>query len=62
MLVLLRKVGEEIVIGKEVIVRVARVSRNRAFLAVEAPRNVRVGRQEIRLAETESIARQTSVK
>jgi carbon storage regulator CsrA len=51
MLVLLRKVGEEIVIGRQVIVRVARVSRNRAFLAIEAPENVRVDRKEIRLAK-----------
>ncbi len=51
MLVLLRKVGEEIVIGKEVIVRVVRVSQNRAFLAIEAPKSVRVDRKEIRLAK-----------
>ena len=51
MLVLSRSVGEELVIGKEVIVRVAGVSGNRAFLAIEAPRRVRVDREEIWLAK-----------
>ena len=51
MLVLLRKVGEEIVIGNGVIVRVLRVSRHRAFLAIDAPKSVRVDRKEIRLAK-----------
>jgi carbon storage regulator len=51
MLVLSRNVGEELVIGKEVIVRVAGVSGNRAFLAIEAPRKVRVDREEIWLAK-----------
>jgi carbon storage regulator len=51
MLVLSRKVGQSIVIGKEVIVRVVRLSSNRAFLAIEAPESVRVDRNEIRLAK-----------
>ena len=51
MLVLSRKAGQSIVIGKEVIVRVVRLSGNRAFLAVEAPESVRVDRSEIRLAK-----------
>ena len=51
MLVLSRKAGQSIAIGKEVIVRVVRLSGNRVFLAVEAPKNVRVDRSEIRLAK-----------
>lgn len=51
MLVLLRKVGESIVIGTEVFVRVASVSGNRVSLAIEAPQNVRVDRKEIRWAK-----------
>jgi len=47
MLVLLRKVGEEIVIKDEISVRVVRVSRNRAFLAIEAPAKVSVDREEV---------------
>ena len=55
MLVLSRKVGEEIVIGKGVIVRVARVSQDRAFLAIEAPRDVPVDREEIRFAKNRKL-------
>ena len=53
MLVLSRKVGEEIVIGKtdEVIVGVARVFRDRVSLTIQAPMNIRVDREEIRLAK-----------
>ena len=51
MLVLSRKVGQSIAIGKDVIVHVVRLSGNRAFLAVEAPESVRVDRNEIRLAK-----------
>lgn len=51
MLVLLRKVGEEIVIKDEISVRVVRVSGNRAFLAIEAPAKVLVDRKEVWLAK-----------
>ncbi len=51
MLVLSRKAGQSIVIGKDVIVRVVRLSGKRAFLAVEAPQSVPVDRSEIRLAK-----------
>ena len=55
MLVLLRKVGEEIVIGREVIVSVARVARNRVYLTIEAPATVRVDRKEIWLAKNREL-------
>lgn len=51
MLVLSRKVGEEIVIGNEVIVGVGRVFRDRVALTITAPMSVRVDREEIRLAK-----------
>ncbi len=51
MLVLLRKVGEQIVIGRDVVVGVARVTSQRVYLTIEAPANVHVDRQEIRLAK-----------
>jgi len=47
MLVLVRKVGEEIVIKEKISVRVVRVSGNRAFLAIEAPAKVPIDRKEI---------------
>ena len=47
MLVLSRKIGEEIVIGAGVTVRVARLSRSQVALAIDAPRSVSVVRKEI---------------
>jgi carbon storage regulator CsrA len=55
MLILLRKVGEDIVIDRRIIVSVARVTRNRVYLTIEAPANVRVDRQEIRLAKNREL-------
>ena len=51
MLVLSRKIGEEIVIGRVTCVRILRVSGNRVILAVEAPNTVPVDRKEIWLAK-----------
>ena len=62
MLVLSRKVGQSIVIGKEVIIRVVRLSSHRACLAIEAPKNVRVDRNEIRLAKDREPRGRVSVK
>lgn len=47
MLILLRKVGEEIVIGGEIFVSVARVTRTHVSLAITAPASVGVNRKEI---------------
>lgn len=55
MLVLSRKAGEEIVIGEEVIVGVARVFRDRVSLTIKAPMSVRVDREEIRLAKKQEL-------
>ena len=51
MLVLTRKVGEEIVIARKIHVRILRVSGHRASLAIEAPSTVSVDRGEIWLAK-----------
>ena len=51
MSVLLRKTGEEIVIGRNMVVKVARVTRSRVYLAIEAPTTVPVDRKEIRSAK-----------
>jgi len=51
MLVLSRKIGEEVVIGRVTCVRVLRVSGSRMFLAVEAPDTVSVDRKENWLAK-----------
>ena len=48
MLVLSRKVGEEILIGGSILVTVVRVQGNRVQIGIEAPRDVVVNREEIR--------------
>jgi carbon storage regulator len=47
MLVLTRKIGERIVIGENVVLTVVDIRGNKVRLAVEAPREVSVHRQEI---------------
>jgi carbon storage regulator len=47
MLVLARKLGESLVIGGEITVRVLRVDGNTVRLGIEAPREVPVHRTEI---------------
>jgi carbon storage regulator len=47
MLVLTRKLGESIVIGDDIVVRVSAVQGSRVKLAIEAPRTRRILRGEI---------------
>ncbi len=47
MLVLSRKVGEQILIGSDVCVTVVSVKGNRITLGIDAPRHVRVDRAEL---------------
>ena len=49
MLVLKRSVGEELVIGSDIHVRVVSVKRNRVRLGIVAPAAVRVDRLEVNL-------------
>lgn len=53
MLVLSRKIGEKLHVGNDVTVEVRRVAGNRVTLAVDAPRNVRILRGELREAALE---------
>jgi len=50
MLVLSRKAGEQINIGEEITIEVRRVAGNRVALAVQAPRDVRILRGELKEA------------
>ncbi|WP_146339098.1 carbon storage regulator CsrA [Nesterenkonia sp. NBAIMH1] len=50
MLVLTRKVGEQVVIGDEITVTVLDVRRDGIKIGIDAPRHVRVQRQELILA------------
>lgn len=47
MLVLTRSVGEEVVIGNDIHVRIVSVKRNRVRLGIVAPASVRVDRIEV---------------
>lgn len=49
MLVLTRKVGEKIHIGEGVVVTVVRVVGDKVRIGIDAPRDVRVHRQEVAL-------------
>lgn len=53
MLVLSRKTGEQIQIGPDITIEVRRVSGNRVALAVQAPRDVRILRGELKEAAIE---------
>jgi carbon storage regulator len=47
MLVLTRKLGEQLVVGDNVVISVQKISRSRATLGIEAPAEVSVIRQEL---------------
>jgi carbon storage regulator len=62
-LVLSRRLGESIVIGNEVVVRVIEVRGDQVKLGIEAPRSVQIHREEIHLelqAENEHAAGRAS--
>lgn len=56
MLVLSRKVGEEIVVGKDVRVRILEVVGNRVRLGIIAPQTVSIRRQGVREGESDRSA------
>ncbi|MFP4149830.1 MAG: carbon storage regulator CsrA [Nitriliruptoraceae bacterium] len=59
MLVLSRRLGESIVIGNEIVVRIVDVRGDQVRLGIEAPRDVQIHREEVFLelqAENESAA------
>jgi carbon storage regulator len=47
MLVLSRKVGEQIILDNQIIVRVVSITGNRVRLGIEAPANVKIRREEL---------------
>jgi carbon storage regulator len=54
MLVLSRRIGEQLVIGDNIIVTINRVAGQRVSLGIEAPSQVRVVRRELKGAEVPS--------
>jgi carbon storage regulator len=51
MLVLSRKEGEQLVIGDNVVLTINRISGNRVAIGIEAPREVRIVRGELKRHE-----------
>lgn len=47
MLILMRRVGQKIMIGEDIEIEIKRVERNQVFVGVKAPKNVSVHREEI---------------
>jgi carbon storage regulator len=47
MLILSRKVGEEIIIGEDIHVTVVNVDRSRVFLGINAPKSIPIAREEL---------------
>lgn len=47
MLILTRKIGESIVIGDDIVVKVVETGRNSIRIGIEAPREITVLRQEV---------------
>lgn len=47
MLVLTRKLGEQLIVGDNVVISVQKISRSRATLGIEAPAEVSIVRQEL---------------
>ncbi len=56
MLVLTRKVQEEIMIGDDIVVKIIRVKGGAIRIGIEAPRNVRVMRSELTEAQQQLVA------
>ena len=47
MLVLSRKLGEQVIVGGNVVISVQKISRNRATLGIQAPEEVSIVRKEL---------------
>ena len=60
MLVLSRKEGERLVIGDDITIVVSKVNGNRVSIGIEAPRDVRIVRDELRVKDEKAAA--TAVK
>jgi len=59
-LVLSRKPGERIMLGDDIVVQVLQISGNSVRIGVEAPRSLRVWREEVWVELDRKAARQTS--
>lgn len=62
MLVLTRKVGESIVIGDNIVIKVVQLTRNKVRIGIEAPKNVPIRRAELDKCPTKPVAQAISTK
>lgn len=62
MLVLSRRVGEQIVIGEDVVLTVVEVRNDTVRLGIEAPRSIAVNRAEVRRAVADANREATQVE
>jgi carbon storage regulator len=51
MLVLTRSIGQEILIGNDIVVRLVSINGSQVRIGIEAPRDVAVDRREVRAAK-----------
>ena len=49
MLILTRRVGESIIIGEDIVVSVLGVKGNNVIIGIDAPKNIPVHREEIKI-------------
>jgi carbon storage regulator len=60
MLVISRKLMEKVCIGPDITIQVVSINRGKIRLAIEAPREIEVDRQEIREQKERERAKQTT--
>jgi carbon storage regulator len=56
MLILMRRAGESIYIGGNIVVTLVSLDRNRARIGIEAPREITVDREEVAMRKQSGIA------
>lgn len=62
MLILTRKLNEEIVINGEIIIKIVSISENQVKLGFEAPKNIDINRKEVFEKVKESLLKATEMK
>lgn len=55
MLILQRKVGQSIYIGEEIIVTVQEISSDKVKISIDAPKDIKIIRDELKYAENSNI-------
>lgn len=56
MMVMRRRTGEKILIGDNITVHIAHIGRNKVKIAIEAPREIPIVAEEVKLVREENVA------